>query len=345
MSKKFSFSGLWCVVKNTIAGFIDDNVPKLGGSLAYATIFSLAPLFLIILTIVGRFMGQSAAEGELHRQLAGFFGNATALQIEELVKNAWQYSGSGFNTSMGVIILFVGATSVFAEIQDSINKIWGIKPKPKKGWLQFLKNRVLSFSIIISIGFLLLVSLILSTAIDKLSDGLILKYPGIAVNIFHAINFLFNSIVIIGLIAAIYKVLPDAKIKWKDVMAGAITTALLFMAGRYLISYYINHSKINNSFGAAASLVILLIWVYYSAFILYFGAEFTKAWAIYFGKNIYPNRFAVSVKIVEVEQRGEALETINKTTVDATNADLATAVADTLESGIPQATPVQNPNA
>lgn len=203
--------------------------------------------------------------------------------------------------AIGIITLVVGATTVFAQIQDSINSIWGLKPKPKSGLLQFLRNRVLSFSIIVGLGFLLLVSLTLSTLIDGFSSALQSRFPSVTVVLFYIINLMITLIITTVIFGAIFKVLPDAKIKWNDVASGAIATALLFMLGKFGISYYIRKSNVGGTYGAAGSLVILLLWVYYSAIILYFGAEFTKAFALKYCSSIHPDDYAVTTKTIEVE--------------------------------------------
>ena len=328
---------LFKIFKTSIQGFIDDKVPKLSGSLAYATIFSLAPLFVILLTTVDWLYGREAVEGRLYAEISNFVGSSTAATLQQIISNASLSGKSGFGLAIGIITLLVGATSVFAEIQDSINTIWGIKPKPKKGWLKMLKTRFLSFSLIISLGFLLLVSLAVSSVLDAFSNNLAARYPDVTVVVFYIINLLINFAVISFLFAIIFKILPDASIKWKEVVAGSITTALLFMIGKGLISFYISSSNITSTYGTAASIIILLTWVYFSAFILYFGAEFTKSWAVEFGHKIYPSPYAVSTKIVEVEQNGEAVQAINKAKVEAMpGEDVKDAVNEKLDQGIPQ---------
>jgi membrane protein len=197
---------------------------------------------------------------------------------------------------------------VFAEIQESINMVWGLKPKPKKGWLKMLQNRLLSFSVVVGLGFLLLVSLGISAIIEALSSRLQNAFPEVAVIIFYIINLLIQFGVTTVLFGAIFTVLPDAKIKWKEVVAGAITTAILFMIGKFLISFYISKTNVGSTYGTAGSLVILLLWIYYSSIILYFGAEFTKAYAVKYGSAIHPNDYAVITKTVEVETGSKTIQ-------------------------------------
>ena len=308
MPKKISFKGYIEIFKNSFNGFSDDKVLKLSASLAYYTIFSMGPLLIVIISLCGWFLGKQAAEGKIYSQLAGFVGNDTATQLQEIIKSASITGKSKLAAIIGFITLLVGATSVFAEIQDSINGIWGLKPKPKRGWLKMLQNRFLSFSVIISLGFLLLVSLGVSSVIDGFSDRLKAHFPDVTVVVFYIINIFITLLVTASIFGVIFKVLPDAKIKWKDVLAGAIATAFLFMLGKLGISFYISKSNVGSTYGTAGSLVIILLWIYYSAIILYFGAELTKAYAIKYGSPIHPNDYAVTTKTVEVETGGKSIQ-------------------------------------
>ena len=230
-----------------------------------------------------------------------FVGEDAALQLQTIIKNA-SLSGKGSIAAViGIVTLLFGATAVFAEIQDSINTIWGLKAKPKKGFLKLLRNRFLSFSVVVSLGFLLLVSLAISTIIEGLSDKLKASFPDVTVVIFYILDLIISFVVITALFAVIFKVLPDAKTKWKDILPGALTSGILFMIGKFAISFYIGKSNVGSTYGAAGSLVVLLVWVYYSAMILYLGAEFAKAWSSYKGTSIRPNEYAVALKKVEVE--------------------------------------------
>jgi membrane protein len=203
---------------------------------------------------------------------------------------------------IGVITLLIGATTVFGELQDSINYIWGLKAKPKQGLLKLIKNRLLSFGIIGTLGFLMLVSLGVTAVIEGLGKRLKAIFPDVTVVLFYIINIVLTLGVTAALFAVIFKVLPDAKIKWKDVWGGAIATSLLFIIGKFGISLYISKSDIAGTYGAAGSLVILLVWVYYSSIILYFGALFTKSYAVKFGNGIEPNHYAVIAEEVVIEK-------------------------------------------
>jgi len=230
-----------------------------------------------------------------------FVGQDAALQLQTIIKNATLSDKGTLAAVIGIITLVLGATAVFAEIQDSINTIWGLKAKPKKGLWKMLRNRFLSFSVVVSLGFLLLVSLAVSTVIEGLSDKLKATLTNVTVIIFYILNLVISFVVITTLFALIFKVLPDAKTKWKDVLPGAIASGLLFMIGKFAISFYIGRSNVGSTYGAAGSLVILLLWVYYSAMILYLGAEFAKSWSVHKGTSIHPNDYAVALKKVEVE--------------------------------------------
>ena len=308
MKKKLSFKGLWGVLKDSFKGFGNDKVTKLSGSLAYYTVFSLGPLMVVIISLCSIFLGREAIEGKIYNQLNNFVGRDTALQLQDIIKNA-SIGGKGKMAAIiGVITLLLGATTVFGDIQDSINKIWGIKPKPKRGWLKMLQNRFLSFSVIASLGFLLLVSLGISAIIEALMNSITAKYPGVAVIVIYVINLVLTLGITTLIFAVIFKVLPDARIKWKDIMAGAVTTAILFMLGKFGISFYIGKANIGSTYGTAGSIVILLVWVYYSSIILYFGAEFTKAYAVKYGDAIHPNEYAVTMKEVIVETGKQTIQ-------------------------------------
>jgi membrane protein len=308
MRKKVTVKGIWQVLKDSFKGFSDDRITKLSGALAYYTVFSFGPLLIVLIFLAGIILGQDAAQGQVYSQMKDFVGPDAAAQLQEIIKNA-SISGKGnIAAIIGFVTLLIGATTIFAEIQDSINFIWGLKPKPRLGWLKMLINRLLSFSVLVSLGFLLLVSLAVSTLIDAISKRLMNAFPDVTVVVFYIINLLITLIVTASLFAIIFKVLPDAKIKWKDVIAGSIATAILFMLGKFLISLYISKTNVGSTYGTAGSLAVLLVWIYYSAIILYFGAEFTKAYAIRFGSEIHPADYAVTMKQVEVEQGKQSLQ-------------------------------------
>lgn len=291
-------------MKNTTTEFIDDNAIKLSAALAYYTIFALPPLLIIIITICGFFFGEEAVTGQLYGQINGLVGNDAAIQIQQAIKNVRLSDSSLFVNIFGVAMLVIGASGVFAEIQSSINFIWGLRAKPKKGFKKFLQNRLMSFSMIASLGFLMLVSLMVNTTLDLLSTRLKFYFPEGTVYLFYVINSLIVFCTITVLFAIIFRSLPDGIIKWKDAYVGASCTALLFMIGKFLISFYLGSSTIGSIYGATGSIIIILVWVYYSAIILYFGAEFTKVYSKFYGGDITPNEYSVAIKkeIFEIKE-------------------------------------------
>jgi membrane protein len=292
----------WRVLKRAGEEFINDNGMKLSASLSYYTIFAIGPVLIIIISLAGLFFGKEAVQGKIYFQLNGLLGSNAALQIQEIIKNIERSQLSTSGAILGVVVFLIGATGVFTEMQDSINFIWSVKAKPQKGWLKLLVNRLISFSLIISFGFILMVSLIIHALIDVLHDNLIEFFDEATVYVFQMVNYVVLFLVIAVLFAIIFKVLPDAKIKWKDSFIGAAFTSALFMAGKYLISLYLTNSTIGVTFGAAASFVLILLWVYYSSIILYFGAEFTKVYALSHGSGIQPDKTAVFIVKQEVKE-------------------------------------------
>ncbi len=283
------------LIKDAASEFATDNVIKLSASLAYYTIFSIGPLLLVIISLTGLFFEQERITGNIYAQLHNFVGKQGADQVLSIIQQMQQQNTAAKFSVIGIVLLIFGATTVFADIQDSINYIWSIRSKPKKGWLKFLKNRLLSFSLVVGVGFLLIVSLMINTLTDLLTYRLQELFASEAVFFFKILNVIILFLITTVLFGVIYKVLPDAYISWKDAMYGATFTALLFLIGRFLIGIYLGQSDIANTYGAAASVIILLSWIYYSSIILYFGAEFTKVYAIKEGKGIRPNETAVFI--------------------------------------------------
>ncbi len=299
---KKTFKDSWCIIKDTFTGFMADKGLKLSASLSYYTMFSLAPLLLLIISLASTFFGRDAIEGRVFYQIRDLIGPQAAVQIQQVIKNLELSGKTNLSLIIGVFTLILGATTVFGEIQDSINMIWKVKAKPKKGWLKLVKDRLRSGSIIIGLGFLLIVSLIVNGAIVALNDILEGYFPWFTVILFNVANIAVSFLVITILFGVIFKVLPDAKIRWRDVRAGAFFTACLFLLGRYLIGLYITTTGAGSPYGAAGSIIVILLWVYYTAAILYFGAEFTRAYALFKGRNIQPAEYAVYVEQREVER-------------------------------------------
>src|SRR5690606_3810450 len=217
MKQKITPKGIFEVLKSSVSGFIDHKVTRMSGALAYYTVFSMAPLLVLIISLCAMFLSREAIEGEIYAQLVGFMGSDTAAQLQEIIKNAAIEGKGKIALIISVITLLIGSTTVFAQIQDSINDIWGLKPKPKRGWVKLIQNRFLSFSVIISLVFILLVSLVVTTLMDGLNERLRDIFPDVTVIVFYIINQVITLTVVSFIFAVIFKVLPDAKIKWKDV--------------------------------------------------------------------------------------------------------------------------------
>jgi membrane protein len=292
---RYKVTGLWKALKSAGIGFIDDNAFKLSAALSYYTVFALGPLIVIIISLTGIFFGRLAVQGRIYGELHELVGSQAALQIQDIIINIQKTHATTTGAIVGGVILFIGATGVFTEMQDSINYIWSVKAKPKKGWLKFIINRLLSFSIIVGSGFIILVSLSLNAILTFLSDKLLLLLPGYTIGLFYVVNVSIMMVVITALFTIIFKVLPDAIISWKDSIMGALLTAVLFLSGKFLISYYIGRLNLGVTYGTAASIIILLTWVYYSSMILFFGAEFTKMYALHTGSGIRPKDTAVFI--------------------------------------------------
>ena len=309
--KRF-FADFWILLRDSFNAFIDDRCLKLSAALAYYTVFSLAPLLVLVISLISFFLGKDAIQGQIFSQINGLVGNQAATQIQDMIKNV-QLSGKT-NTALviGIVTLVIGSTTIFVEIQDSVNLIWRVKAKPKRGWLKLLKDRLQSFSLVVSLGFLLLVSLLINGLVLALSDVMTRFIPSLGVLVISGVNFLISTAVITALFAIIFKVLPDAKIAWKNVRWGALFTAMLFTLGRYLIGLYVQTTATSSTFGAAGSLIVILVWIYYTAAILYFGAEFTQAYANRFGVRIEPADYAVFVEQIEQEHEVEVLPTAKK---------------------------------
>lgn len=287
------WQAIFRLLKETITEWQDDKVPLLAAALAYYTVFSIAPLLIIAIAIAGAFFGEEAARGEIIDQIQGLIGQQGAEAIQSMLQNTQQpNANSGLATLFGIITLLIGATGVFGQLQEALNIIWDVKPKPGVGLRVFLLSRLLSFAMVLVIGFLLLVSLLLSAILAAISHFFGDLIPGFQF-IGQLLNFTLSFGVITLLFAAIYKVLPDVKVPWQNLWLGAIVTALLFNAGKSLIGLYLGNSAVSSTYGAAGSLVVILIWIFYSAQIMLLGAEFTQVYSRYHGTPIRPTRYAV----------------------------------------------------
>jgi membrane protein len=284
--------GCWHLLKTSAIEFINDSGLKLSASLSYYTIFSLPPLLLIIISSCGIFFGEDAVSGRIYHQINGLLGNVVAYQIQDMIKSIKLSGDNHIAIYAGVIILIIGASGVFAEIQDSINYIWGLYAKPKKGLIKFIKNRLISFSMIGVFSFLFLVSLLVNSLMDVLNNVFTIRFEYFISKLYYTGNLLILFITITILFLIIFRTMPDGKVALKDGLIGASFTALLFMVGKFAIGAYLGNSNIASAYGAAGSVIVILAWIYYSAIILYFGAEFTKVYAYSYGKKIIPKEYS-----------------------------------------------------
>jgi membrane protein len=282
------FKTAWSMTKQTFSEWSHDKGGRLGAALSYYTVFSLAPLLLVVISIAGLVFGRAAAEGSLFGQLAGLVGADTAELIQAAVAKAHNPKGGVLGAAIGVVVLLVGATGVVIELQGALDTVWKVEPKPNRGLWRLVRTRLLSVAMILALGFLLLVSLVVSAALSALS-GWFRHLVGDVAVLGWVVDAVVALAVISTLIAMIYKVLPDAKVAWRDVWVGAVATAILFMIGKSLIGLYIGRSSVGSAFGAAGSLAVLLVWIYYSAQIVLLGAEFTRVYANRFGAKVRPS--------------------------------------------------------
>jgi membrane protein len=283
------------LIKGTFSEYNEDKVPLLAAALAYYTVFSLAPLLIIVIAIAGSVFGEEAARGEIVGQIQGLVGREGAEAIQVMLQNTQQpNSGGMIATIFGVITLLFGATGIFGQLQDALNFIWDVQPKPGRGVKNLVQTRLLSFAMVVVIGFLLLVSLVISAVLAAIGNFFGEMFPS-----FILVGRILNLVISFGsitlLFASIYKFLPDVQVPWKNLWIGAAVTALLFTIGKSMIGLYLGNSSISSTYGAAGSLVVILIWVFYSAQILLLGAEFTQVYSKYRGTPIQPAKHAVQI--------------------------------------------------
>jgi membrane protein len=283
----------WDLTKKAFAAWNNDNTFQLGAALAYYASFSISPLLVIALAVSSVFYSGDSFS-YIHSEIAGLVGDNAATAIAGAIASVRQSQHGLAATIISVVILFLGASGVFVQLQNSLNQIWGVKPKPGHFFRDFLKQRMLSFAMIIGVSFLLLVSLLLSAAVAAITAYFRYLLPG-ADFVWYALDAVVSFLLVVLIFAAIFKVLPDVHIDWEDVWAGAFITAILFTAGKFLIGFYLGRSGIGSAFGAAASTFVILAWVYYSSQILFLGAEFTKVYSEHHRFCVRPVRGALSV--------------------------------------------------
>lgn len=281
-----TWSALIYIFGETFREWNDDKVPRLGAALAFYSVLSLGPLLLIVIAVASLFWGRDAVSGYLLAEIQALIGNRGAHAIQAILAHREQtadHSGGGWATTIGIVTLLVSSTGFFAQLQDALNTIWNVDHMPRGHWIWFVKKRVLSFAMILGVGFLLLIGLVASAALSAFTTSLDSIMPPI---LLHALNTFLSFCVAAVLFAMVYKFLPDVAIKWRDVSVGAVMTALMFEAGKFLIGLYLGHSAFGSVYGAAGSLIVLLIWIYYSAQVFFLGAEFTQVYARYMGDKV-----------------------------------------------------------
>ena len=275
------------LLKQSAREWVEQKVPRLGAALAFYTLFAIAPLFMIVLAVAGFWFGEEAARGALFTQISGLVGKEGGEAIQAMISAANKPRTGLWAGILGGATLIVGATGVFVQLQDSLNTIWGVKRLPGRGLKNFIKDRLLSFSLVVGLGFLLLVSLVVNAALAALGKFMSGVLPGHE-SIWHIINFAISFGIITLIFALMFKVLPDLKIAWRDVWIGALLTSALFNLGQFLLGLYLGKGSVSSAYGAAGSLVVVLVWVYYSAQILFFGAKFTQIYAEKCGSHLQP---------------------------------------------------------
>lgn len=286
--------------------FMENKVLRHSAALAYYTIFSIAPLLMIVIWLVGflygdRIDGQDGAQAEIFGELEEMLGAETTRQIEDVIRQISESESSTIGIIVGIGTVIFGSTTIFFQIQQSINFIWDIRPKPKRGWLQMIVDRATSLGMVLGLGFLLVTSLLLNAIVVALSEPISRYIPGLTAYTLEWINTGLTFVIISTLFGCIFRFLPDARVRFKDILGGAIFTALLFMLGSFLIGLYMTYTAPGSVYGAAGSIIILLLWINYSAAILFFGAEFTKAYAEKYGNGIIPKSYAVRLIHEEIE--------------------------------------------
>lgn len=284
---RFNFlKNSWQILVKSFNHFIDFNGLKLSAALSYYTVFSIAPLLIVITSLSGLFFGQLAVEGKVYSQISGLVGSDTALQIQDIIRNTQLSSHGKLGGIIGTIVLLIGASGVFSEIQSSINYLWAIPAPMKKAFLFALLRKLISFSLLIGFAFIFLVSLTANAVLDILSDRLKGLFSDSLIKLFYFVNLALIVLVISAMFMLIFKILPNSSISWKHAFIGAVVTSVLFLFGKFIIGFYLGHSLIGATYGTTASIVILMLWIYYSSIILYFGACYTAVYADFRGHPI-----------------------------------------------------------
>lgn len=310
MATHYRLSDIVNILKTTASEFMVNNSFRHAAALSYYTIFSLPPLLLIVITVASSVYGAEAVTGQIYGQMRGFLGADSAKFLQDSIAEFTKQQKTGVASIIGIGTLIFAATTFFVTLQESINDIWNLKVKPRNGIWQFVRDRLLSFGLILSVALLLLISFVISAMLSVFTDQLQEWFPEVAIIVIHFVDFILSLFITSLLFGLIYRFLPDAIIRWRDVGIGAVITALLFLVGKYLIAFYIAQSDPGSAFGAAGSAIVLLLWVNYSSLIIFFGAEFTQEFADAFGQKVQPKAHAVRIETREVPE-GETKEEIS----------------------------------
>lgn len=293
---------LFTITKKTASEWLDADPFRQSATVAYYAVFSIPALLVIIIALAGLAFGKEAVQGKISVQIEAALGRETAQSIEGIIAKSSEEKTSVIATIIGFVTLIMGSTGVFGELQTSLNQIWEVKVIAKKKWLKTIKDRLFSFGLVLSIGFLLLISLLLTTGLEVFAEYIKNRLPEFILIIFHLLNFVISFGVITVLFSLIFKVLPDAKIRWGDVWIGAIATSLLFILGKYALGFYFAKAEPGSAYGAAGSIVLIMLWVSYSCMILFFGAEFTKQYATFHGHKIEPTADSEIISEAQIEK-------------------------------------------
>jgi len=314
MGIKQKFRSIGTIFKNTFRKWNESDPFRQSAIIAYYAIFSLPALLVLVINVAGFFFQQEAVSGEITGQIESVVGKETASQVGNIVKKAGETKAGIIPGLIAIFAIILGATGVFIQLQKSLNQIWEVKEKPNAGFKKMLKNRLFSFGLILSIGFLLLTSLVISSLLAATSNWLEGVFPSAIANLFYALEFVVSLGVISVLFALMFKFLPDVKLKWNNLWVGSILTGLLFMIGKYGLSFYFGKAEPASVYGAAGSVILVLLWVSYSSMIVFFGAEFTKQYAVYHGLKIEPTNGAVKLN---VDPGNETKERISEKATDS----------------------------
>jgi membrane protein len=281
------FADLKSLARETFHSFSEDRAPRMGAALSYYTVFSLAPLLVVIIAVAGFFFGEDAARGRIVDQLTGTLGREGAQLVQTMIQKASEPRAGIIATVVGLATLLLGATGVLLELHDALDTIWKVTPSGGRGWKGKVRDRVLSFGVILAFGFLLLVSLVLSAGLAAMGDRLGAMVPG-WVTLAYVLNYGISIGLVALLMATLFVLLPDVRIAWRDVWIGSLVTSLLFHLGKLLIGLYLGKASVGSPFGAAGSLAVLLVWIYYTSQVFLLGAEFTRAYTLRFGRPVRP---------------------------------------------------------